>query len=100
YHPHILGHRALALFSGLLVAVKIFTLAVLSFGPIAPAFSSAITPTNIISLTNESRAQFSLGSLTENSVLDKAAQAKAADMLAKGYFAHVTPDGHTPWDFI
>lgn len=100
YRPHILGHRALGLFSGLLVAVKIFTLAVLAFGPIVPAFSSAITSANIISLTNESRQEFGVSALSENSLLDRAAQNKADDMLAKGYFAHNAPDGHTPWDFI
>jgi uncharacterized protein YkwD len=100
YHPHILGHRVLALFSGLLVVLKIFTLTLLTFGPIAPAFSSAINESNVINLTNQSRVQFSEVALTENSELDKAAQAKADDMLAKGYFAHNTPDGKTPWDFI
>lgn len=100
YHPHLLGHRALALFSGLLVAVKIFTLALISFGPILPAFSSAITPTNIITLTNQSRQEFGLPGLTENAGLDQAAQSKANDMLAKGYFSHNTPDGRTPWSFI
>lgn len=100
YHPHLLGHRSLALMSGLLVSVKIFAVALLAFGPVAPVFSSAITPDNIINLTNQSRQEFSLAALTENSLLDKAAQAKADDMLAKGYFAHVTPDGRTPWSFI
>ena len=100
YHPHVLAHRNLGLMSGLLVAVKIFTLTLLSFGPILPAFSEAITAGNIVALTNESRQEFSVSALTENQILDKAAQAKADDMLAKGYFAHNTPDGHTPWDFI
>jgi len=100
YHPHILGHRVLALFSGLLVAVKIFAIGILAFGSVSPAFSSAITVGNIVSLTNESRQQFGLAALKENGLLDKAAQAKADDMLAKGYFAHVTPDGRTPWSFI
>jgi hypothetical protein len=100
YHPHVLGHRTLALFSVMLVAIKIFTITVLTFGPILPAFSSAINIPNIINLTNESRKQFSLSALTENQLLNKAAQAKADDMLAKGYFAHNSPDGKTPWDFI
>lgn len=99
-HPHILGNRVLGLMSIALVGVKILTIALLSFGPVLPAFSSAITPDNIITLTNQSRQDYNLGDLTENSQLDKAAQAKADDMLAKGYFAHVTPDGKTPWDFI
>jgi hypothetical protein len=100
YHPHILGNRALALFSGLLVAVKIFVIALVSFGPITPAFSSAITVDNIINLTNQSRQEYNLAPLSQNQLLDNAAQAKADDMLAKGYFAHVTPDGRTPWSFI
>ncbi len=83
-----------------LVGVKILTIALLSLGPVLPAFSSAITPQNIISLTNQSRQDYNLSALTENNILDKAAQAKADDMLQKGYFAHVTPDGKTPWDFI
>ncbi len=100
YRPHVLGQRALALYSGLLVSVKIFILALVAFGPVAPAFSSAITVSNIIALTNQSRQQYNLTTLTENSELDQAAQNKANDMLAKGYFAHTTPDGKTPWDFI
>lgn len=100
YHPHLLGHRSLALFSILLVSVKIFTLTMVAFGPVAPAFSAAINSANIITLTNESRSQYGLSSLKENELLRAAAQAKAEDMLAKGYFAHNAPDGKTPWDFI
>lgn len=100
YHPHILGHRALALFSVLLVSVKIFTLAVLSVGPILPAFSSAITQENIFILANESRKAYNLRALVYNNSLAKAAQTKADDMLARGYFSHNTPDGKTPWSFI
>ncbi|MBI5530605.1 MAG: hypothetical protein HY918_03840 [Candidatus Doudnabacteria bacterium] len=100
YHPHILSHRSLALMSGLLVTVKIFTLSVLSLGAVMPAFSSAISTENIIVLTNQSRTQYGLNALKENSILDKAAQAKADDMLAKGYFSHTTPEGNTPWSFI
>jgi hypothetical protein len=100
YHPHVLGDRTLALFSAALVLVKIFTVVLVSWGPVAPAFSSAINIENVISLTNESRRTFKLNTLTENKILNKAAQAKAEDMLAKGYFAHTTPDGHAPWDFI
>ena len=100
YHPHVFSHRMTGLFSLLLVTLKVFTLTALTFGPVTPAFSSAITPSNIISLTNQSRETYNLGGLKENSMLAKAAQAKADDMLAKGYFAHNTPDGKTPWDFI
>ena len=100
YHPHLLGDRALALMSGALVLMKISVIAFVSWGPVLPAYSSAITVSNIINLTNQSRASYSLAALTENNLLDQAAQAKADDMLAKGYFAHTTPSGQTPWDFI
>jgi hypothetical protein len=100
YHPHLLGHRALVLLSLLLMSVKISSVALLTLNPAMPAYSSEITPPTIIELTNASRAQQKLGSLTADNQLNSAANAKAQDMLAKQYFAHNTPDGKTPWDFI
>ncbi|HQT82722.1 MAG TPA: CAP domain-containing protein, partial [Candidatus Paceibacterota bacterium] len=38
--------------------------------------------------------------VTENATLDAAAQAAADDMAAKGYFAHVSPDGKSPWYWL
>lgn len=84
----------------LLVSVKIFTIALLSFGPALPAYSSAITSLNVINLTNQSRMAFNLSHLSESVLLVQAAQAKANDMADKGYFSHQSPDGRTPWDFI
>ncbi len=54
----------------------------------------------LIDLTNTSRAQNGLADLTENSKLTSAAFAKANDMLSNDYFAHTSPSGKTPWDFI
>lgn len=100
YHPHLLGHRAIALFSLLLVTIKIASIVLITVAPIAQVESSAITRENVISLTNQSRKEFGLPALKSNEKLRIAAQAKAEDMLAKQYFAHNTPDGKTPWDFI
>ncbi|MCL5008959.1 MAG: CAP domain-containing protein [Patescibacteria group bacterium] len=100
YHPHIFSQRMTALLSVLLVCVKLFTVAALSLGPALPAFSADLTPANIISLTNASRQTFGLKALAENGKLDAAAQAKAADMLQNQYFAHTSPQGKTPWNFI
>ncbi len=74
--------------------------AAISLGPVLPAFSSDLTPTNIVSLTNESRQAFKLKSLSQNEKLAQAAQAKADDMLKNQYFAHNSPQGKAPWDFI
>lgn len=100
YHPHLLGHRAIALFSILLLSIKIASVALVTISPALPVDASAITTNTIFNLTNESRKQNNLGQLSLNSKLSSAASAKANDMLAKQYFAHNTPDGKTPWDFI
>lgn len=60
----------------------------------------AVITATLVDLTNEDRTQDALGTLTINETLVKAAQAKADDMAEKGYFAHTTPDGKEPWDFM
>jgi hypothetical protein len=102
FHPHILGHRVLGLFSILLITVKIaaICLPLLTLSEVPIADASAITNDTVFSLTNSSRTEFSLPSLTFSAKLAKAAQEKADDMLAKQYFAHNTPEGYTPWKFI
>lgn len=62
--------------------------------------ASSISPEEVIRLTNEQRLQNGLNMLTENSTLSSAAQAKGADMLNKGYWAHFAPDGTSPWSFF
>lgn len=54
----------------------------------------------IITLTNQKRAENGLSALSENNLLDQAASAKAADMIASDYWAHNSPSGKTPWSFI
>lgn len=51
-------------------------------------------------MTNEKRTQAGLLPLSLNSTLSQAAQAKGADMLNRGYWAHVAPDGTQPWVFF
>lgn len=58
---------------------------------------STILPAVIVDLTNEERADEAVGTLRRNPLLDRSAQLKAEDMAAKGYFAHESPTGETPW---
>lgn len=51
---------------------------------------------NIILETNEERANEGLPLLKENSLLRAAAEKKLDDMIAKNYFAHVSPTGAGP----
>ncbi len=98
--PHALGHGALLAYSVGMVLLKFGALCIAIALPAASLYSSAITPINIISLTNASRSSLELPVLAENSLLDASAQAKAEDMLAKQYFAHTSPTGLTPWSWI
>lgn len=100
YKPHALRHRVLMGYSVILILFKVLVvLAPLSL-PSSSLFSSSITPANIISLTNQERKNFGLKGLKKNAALTDAANAKARDMLAHSYFAHNSPDGKTPWDWI
>ncbi len=61
---------------------------------------AAYSAGSLVSMTNSARARNGLGALTSNSKLSSAAYAKAQDMLTNQYFAHTSPSGKTPWDFI
>jgi hypothetical protein len=58
---------------------------------------AAISPGMLMSLTNADRASQGVPALSENALLDEAAQMKADDMAAKGYYSHITPEGYTPF---
>jgi len=51
-----------------------------------------------LDLVNGSRAEAGLPELAASDVLDRAAQGHATDMLERDFYAHVTPDGETPFD--
>lgn len=51
-----------------------------------------------LDLTNAARAEAGLSGLDPSDILDQAAQDHAADMLARDYYDHVTPEGDTPYD--
>lgn len=62
--------------------------------------STSITTTQLLQYTNLEREANGLAPLNLNPELTKAAQLKAKDMFAKDYWAHVSPDGTTPWVWI
>ena len=61
---------------------------------------SDISTQQLLLLTNEKRQENGSPPLTINENLSQAAANKASDMLGKGYWAHIAPDGTTPWVFI
>lgn len=63
-------------------------------------YATNISSQDVIELTNQERSKAGLGTLKANAVLSEAAEAKARDMFLKDYWAHNSPDGREPWDFI
>lgn len=63
-------------------------------------YASNITIAQIIEGTNNERAKQGLVSLTYNQQLSEAASGKAQDMFNEQYWAHTSPSGKEPWDFI
>jgi len=87
----------------LLTMLALFVISQYGIRTVTPdilGYASQISTKEVIRLTNIKRAEAGLSTLTENSALDEAAKAKGLDMLAKGYWAHVAPDGTQPWDFF
>ncbi len=63
-------------------------------------YASNINPDDVVRLTNAERAKQGLHELTFNSTLAAAAQAKGQDMFNNQYWAHTSPTGREPWDFM
>jgi uncharacterized protein YkwD/stress response protein SCP2 len=56
------------------------------------------TAHEVIALTNAERASAGLPPLYADATLTAAAQAHSADMVARDFYAHASPDGSRPWD--
>ena len=70
------------------------------FKPGILGVNSNITVEKIIAETNQERQKLGLGSLSMNTSLNAAAQAKAQNMFEENYWAHFSPSGKDPWGFI
>lgn len=64
------------------------------------SYATSIGTTSLLQETNTQRMQQGIGALALNNSLSNAAQDKADDMATRNYWAHVTPDGVQPWEFM
>lgn len=104
HRPKLLHPAGLSMVVGLFLLVQT-TLQLLRLSPALPGgfvlgYASSISPSQVIEMTNAKRSEAGLPPLTVNEKLNQAAQAKAAHMFAHDYWAHIAPDGTTPWVFI
>ena len=86
YKPHFLRHESVLFFFLLIIIIELGLLVQVFIVFDKTKFLATVLPGVLTSMTNQ-----------ENALLDKAAQLKAEDMAVKGYFAHTSPEGKTPW---
>ncbi|HEX5448309.1 MAG TPA: CAP domain-containing protein [Candidatus Saccharimonadales bacterium] len=64
------------------------------------SYATSMSISGLLSDTNAARSANGVADLRLNTKLEAAAQAKAADMAARDYWSHYTPDGDPPWVFV
>lgn len=100
HRPHILRIEGTLIILSLVLLIEIYFLLQVFFIVPRTGLFSAIVPDALVDLTNLSRQVENLSSLKPNSLLSQAAQLKAEDMAANGYFTHTSPAGLTPWYWL
>lgn len=92
--PHALQSRRLAFYAVSTLVIKAMLVTVILMMPIEAWLTPDVLSQygkKIISLTNEVRVRQRLPELKEDATLNRAANAKAEDMLINQYFDHVSP---------
>ncbi|MDD5068288.1 MAG: CAP domain-containing protein [Candidatus Pacebacteria bacterium] len=99
YKPHFLREASIA---SLISLALILFLGSISYGIVATKTNilASIYPSLVVNLTNENRTAQGDLPLQVNPLLEKSAGFKAEDMAEKGYFAHTSPEGLTPWHWF
>ena len=100
HKPHFLRHQSMTLVFLLVIVVELGFLAQVFIIFDKTKFLAAVLPGVLTTLTNEERAENNVLPVTENELLKKAAELKAQDMATRGYFAHTSPEGKTPWYWL
>ncbi len=100
HRPRILHQHNAHRIIGFVMFVEVFAFLIPTIALISNADTGNVVPAVLSSLINEERNKYNLAPLTVNDKLNAAAQAKADDMAANSYFAHVSPTGKTPWYWL
>ena len=97
-YPIVLRVRAFALYA----AITVVVFAMLFGGKVGDSevFFAALTQELILGEVNISRSADGLGLLQHDERLQRAAEMKAEDMVARNYFNHVGPNNEKPWIWL
>lgn len=105
-HPHnnhkakLLWPRSIVILIGLFIMGRSIVDITIGLLPGVLGYASQIDPAKVIEITNSERLNAGLAAVRLDEDLNQAALAKAADMFANNYWAHVSPQGTEPWSFI
>lgn len=100
HHPHLFGYTSLIVIATLIAVAEIGYVTQTKYVFLNTEFLASVLPSVLTDLTNTDRTDNGLAPLVRSARLDAAAQAAAEDMASKGYFAHIAPDGTTPWYWL
>lgn len=94
HHSAILFYIVLLLFFQSLASLLRYT------KPNILGYATDISVEKILEYVNEERTKNGLQPLSISQELSVAATNKASDMFSNNYWAHISPTGTTPWEFI
>lgn len=100
HRAHLLKPNFLAYYSTFLFALIICSNILVYKFPSVLGYATNINVNDLLSYTNKERESKGLSPLKLNNELTEAANKKAADMYKENYWAHISPKGKEPWDFI
>lgn len=100
HRARLLHHEALFLLVFTLIGGALVFGNIKQTRPDVLGLSVNISSNDLLFLTNVKRQEAGVAALHIDAELTAAAQAKAADMFASNYWAHFSPTGKSPWDFI
>jgi uncharacterized protein YkwD len=100
HRPKLLHHDSLFFVIALFVFFGSIFTSVHTNYPQVLGISANISAQDLLTFTNQKRQEHGLQPLNMNNQLAQAAEQKASHMFAQDYWAHIAPDGTTPWYFI
>jgi hypothetical protein len=100
HRPKVLHYEILFLLVAFLMSGLIMVAGVERQYPAVLGDATNISIQDLLTNTNMKRQANGLAPLKLNAQLNTAAEQKARHMFAQNYWAHVAPDGTTPWVFI
>lgn len=100
FHPVALRTTGLIIFFAIFFAVPLLYNITTARQFRILGYATNINIDDLNNLSNQERLKTGLTALSLNPTLNTAALAKAKHMIANNYWAHIAPDGTTPWSFI